>query len=38
MKYLIITNIVLLFCYSLEVLENTKLKKLLKEFIEEDVK
>ena len=38
MKYLIITNLVLLFCYSLEVLENTRLKKLLKEFADGDVK
>ena len=34
MKFLIINNIFLLVLYALEVLENTKLKKLIKEFLE----
>ena len=34
MKFLIINNIFLLVLYTLEVIENTKLKKLLKEFLE----
>ena len=34
MKFLIINNICLLVLYALEVLENVKLKKLLKEFLE----
>ena len=34
MKILIINNIFLLVLYALEVIENTKLKKLLKEFLE----
>ena len=34
MKFLIINNIFLLVLYAHEVLENTKLKKLIKEFLE----
>lgn len=34
MKFLIINNIFLLVLYALEVIENTKLKKLIKEFLE----
>lgn len=34
MKFLIITNIFLLVLYALEVIENTILKKLIKEFLE----
>lgn len=34
MKFLIINNIFLLVLYALEVVENTKLKKLIKEFLE----
>jgi len=34
MKILIISNIFLLVSYALEVIENTKLKKLIKEFLE----
>lgn len=34
MKFLIISNIILLVLYALEVIANTKLKKLIKEFLE----
>ena len=34
MKFLIINNIILLVLYALEVIENMKLKKLIKEFLE----
>lgn len=34
MKILIICNIFLFVQYALEVIENTKLKKLIKEFLE----
>jgi hypothetical protein len=34
MKFLIINNIFLFTMYALEVIENTKLKKLIKEFLE----
>ena len=34
MKILIINNIFLFVLYALEVIENTKLKKLIKEFLE----
>ena len=33
MKFLIINNIILLVWYALEVIENIKLKKLIKEFL-----
>lgn len=34
MKFLIINNIFLFTMYALEVIENMKLKKLIKEFLE----
>jgi hypothetical protein len=36
MKYLTISYFILLFLYILEMIDNHRLKKLIKEFLEED--